>query len=132
VARGGPAALSWTYGIDPNDPLAFDKVMTETEGGMNGSGIAAGGTISFRYEMLPQNAPPGSLDVPRGRAIITDRSGNVFEYYANERSHHIMTRRLTRGLRPGEPSFFETRSFYDADGQLVRRVFPDGNETRYR
>ena len=48
---------------------------------------------------------------------------NLWHYFINELHHNISTRRLTRGLRPGEPAFYESRSFYDADGQLVRRRF---------
>jgi RHS repeat-associated protein len=132
VAGGGPARLSWTYGNDPNDPLTFDKVLTEVEGGTNASGVAAGGTMTFQYEMLNQAVPPGNLDLPRGKATITQRNGNVLEYFVNEVNAHILTRELTRGFRPGEPAFYETRSFFDEDGQLVRRVFPEGNEIRYR
>jgi RHS repeat-associated protein len=132
VARGGPPALVWTYGENPNDPVTFDKVLTETEGGTNASGVAAGGTTTFVYEMLNPDVPPGNFDVPRGKVTVTERNGNRFEFYANERNHHILTRRPTRGLRPGEPAFYETLSFYDEDGQLVRRVFPEGNEIRYR
>ena len=54
------------------------------------------------------------------------------EYFFNEQNQNILTRRLTRGLRPDEPAAYETRSVYDADGQLVRRVFPAGNEIRYK
>lgn len=131
VASSGPPHLQWTYGVDPGNPVTFDRVLTETEGGINASGVAAGGTMRFDYSMLNENEPPGQLDLPRGRARITERNGNLKEYFVNERQLHIITRELTRGLRPGEPEFYETRSYYDDDGQLVRRVFPEGNETRY-
>ena len=39
VATGGPASMSWTYGTDPGDPLTFDKVLTQAEGGTNASGF---------------------------------------------------------------------------------------------
>ncbi|MCI0541732.1 MAG: DUF6531 domain-containing protein [Verrucomicrobiales bacterium] len=132
VATGGAAALVWTYGTNPNNPVTFDRVLTETEGGTNASGIAAGGTMSFAYEMLDTTTPLGNPEVLRGKVTITERNGNRFEFFANELNHHVLTRRPTRGLRPGEPAFYETRSFYDEEGQLVRRVFPEGNEVRYR
>ena len=50
---------------------------------------------------------------------------------SNELNHHIITRRLTRGFRSEEPDYYETRSFFDEDGQLVRRIFPEGNEVHY-
>ncbi|MCI0540994.1 MAG: DUF6531 domain-containing protein, partial [Verrucomicrobiales bacterium] len=132
VVRGGPPVLTWTYGTNPNDPVTFDRVLSETEGGTNASGSPAGGTTTFVYEMLIESAPLGNPDLPRGKVTVTERNGNVFEFFGNERGHHIITRRPTRGLRPGDPSTYETRSFYDEDGQLVRRVFPEGNEVRYR
>lgn len=131
VARGGPPRLQWTYGTDPSNPMLLDRVLSETEGGTNASGVPAGGTRTFEYAMLNENAPPGQLELPRGRARITERNGTIKEYFVNERQLHIITREFTNGSRPGEPEFYETRSYFDDDGQLIRRVFPEGNETRY-
>ncbi len=133
VAAGGPPAISWEYGTDRDDPVTFDRVIAEHLGGgaANASGIAAGGTLTFEYSMLNENEPPGLLDLARGMVLVTERNGNQFEYYVNELNHHILTRHLTRGLREDEPPYYETRSFYDADGQLVRRIYPEGNEVRY-
>jgi RHS repeat-associated protein len=131
VANGGPPRLQWTYGTNPNDPLTLDRVLAETEGGTNASGVPAGGTRRFEYAMLNQNEPLGQPDLPRGRARITERNGNVKEFFVNERQLHILTRELTRGFREGEPEAYETRSYFDNDGQLVRRAFPEGNEVRY-
>ena len=131
VANGGPPGLQWTYGENPNDPITFDRVLTETEGGTNASGIVAGGTMTLQYEMLNESEPPGQPDLPRGKATITERNGNIWEYFVNEFQHHIISRRLTRGFRDNEPAFYETRSFFNDDGLLLRRVFPEGNEVRY-
>lgn len=133
VANGGPVAISWEYGTNPADPLTFDKVTAEHLGGgaVNASGVPAGGTITFEYSALNQGAPAGQFDLPRGKVLVTERNGNQYEYFVNELSHHIITRRLTRGLRPGEPAFYETRFYYDADGQMTRQVFPEGNEIQY-
>lgn len=131
VAVNGPPYLTWTYGTNENDPVTLDRVLTETEGGTNASGVAAGGTLSIQYEMLNENAPIGQLDLPRGKATVTHRNGNVSEYFVNERNLHIITRELTKGLRPGEPAFFETRSEYDDDGQILRRIMPEGNVVQY-
>ncbi|MCI0637002.1 MAG: DUF6531 domain-containing protein, partial [Actinobacteria bacterium] len=130
VAAGGPPAFVWTYGTDPSDPLAFDRVIQRVRGATNASGVAAGGVETFAYAVLNEGAPPGDLELPRAKTTVTDRNGNVTEHYFNERQSAILERRLTRGLRPGEPAAYETRSFYDEDGQLVQRVFPEGNELR--
>lgn len=133
VAVDGPAAITWTYGEDPSDPLKFDRVLEESVGGgrVNASNVPAGGTTRFQYELLNQEAPARDLDLPRGKATVTERNGNVLEFFVNERNHHIITRRLTRGLRDDEPAHYETRSFFDADGQLTRRIFPAGNEIQH-
>ena len=131
VFAGGPPRLQWVYGTDANDDATFDRVLSETEGGTNLSGIAAGGTTTFDYEILNEGEPSGQPDLPRGKARITERNGNVMEYFVNEHQLHIITRRFTRGFRAGEPEFFEHRMFYDADGLLLRQVFPEGNEAQY-
>lgn len=131
VADGGSEVLSWTYGTDPNDPLTFDKVLTETHGGTNASGVVAGGTMSFQYEGINQGEPEGQPNLPRGKAIITSRNGNVSEYFVNEKNLHIITREHTKGLRPDEPEFFESRTEYNDDGLAVRVIYPEGNEVRY-
>lgn len=133
VALGGPARITWDYGTDPFDLNTYDKVIAEHVGGggINASGVPAGGTTTFQYEQLNVFEPLGQPDLPRGKVLVTERNGNQFEYFVNEFDHHIITRWLTQGLRPGEPAFYETRSYFDADGQLVRRVFPEGNEVHY-
>ena len=132
VANGGPAYMNCTYGTDPGDLLTFDRVLETVKGGTNASGVAAGGTITYRYEALNTAEPPGNLDLPRRKVTVTERNGNRFEFFANERGHAILHRRLTRGLRADEPAFYETRSEYNADGLLTRRVFPQGNELLHR
>ena len=126
VANGGLEAIIWVYDDS-------DRVIELSVGGgrVNQSGVPAGGTYTIRYESLNEAVPPGNLDLPRGKATITEPNGNVFEYFVNELQHHIIARRLTRGFREGEPEFYETNSFFDADGQLIRRVYPEGNEERY-
>jgi YD repeat-containing protein len=131
VANSGPPVLQWVYGTNPGDPLTFDKVLSETEGGTNASGVAAGGTTTFVYEELNTGVPPGNFDVPRGKATITERNGNQWEYFVNERQHHILTRKLTRGLRAGEPAFYETRAEFTPDGLLAREIRPEGNSTEF-
>ncbi|MGE3165387.1 MAG: PKD domain-containing protein [Planctomycetota bacterium] len=133
VANGGPPAITWEYGNNFADQASFDRVIREHLGGglTNSSGVPAGGTMEFEYEHLNVGAPPGQPDLPRGKVLVTERNGNQYEYFVNEFDHHIITRRLTRGLRVGEPAFFETRMYYDSDGQLTRTVHPEGNEERF-
>ncbi|MGK0237346.1 MAG: RHS repeat-associated protein [Candidatus Pelagisphaera sp.] len=132
VASGGEPAMQWTFGNDINDPLTFDKVITETIGGTNASGVSAGGSRFITYEKLNEAEALGQLELPRGKATVTERNGNVREYFVNELNHHIMTRELTRGLRDGEPLFHETRSEFTDDGLLLRRIYPEGNQLEFK
>jgi RHS repeat-associated protein len=130
VARGGPPRLQWTYGTSAADPVTYDRVTSETIGGTNASGVAAGGTQTYAYSMLNQGAPPNP-DLPRGQVTITERNGRIVEYQTNERDHHIVTRVRSRGVRPGAPAMWESRYYYDAQGLVTRQVMPEGNEVRY-
>lgn len=127
----GPPSMEWVYGTDPSDPERFDRVLIERIGGENDSGIVAGGEWAFDYEVLNEGVPLGDPTLPRGKVSVTERNGNQFEYFANELQQHIRTRRLTQGLRPGEPDAYETNYFYTEDGLLLREVRPEGNEIFY-
>ena len=131
VADGGEAVLEWEYGTDPNDPMTYDKVISEKSGGTNASGVAAGGIMTLAYDALNENEPEGQPDLPRGKATVTSRNGNLIELFVNEKNYHIITRELTRGFRENEPEFFETRKFYNEDGLVTRTIYPEGNEVRY-
>ena len=131
VAKGGPPRLQWTYGTDPGNPVTFDRVLAENEGGINASGVAAGGVLRVEYQTLNESEPFGQPELPRARTRVTERNGNVKDYFINERQHHILVREYTRGLRPEEPPYYETRVYHDEKGQVIRRVLPEGNEMRY-
>ncbi len=128
VAQAGPPARLWTYGVDPGDAWTFDRVVTETAGGINASGIAAGGVRTYTYTPLNDGVPPGDPGVARLRVGCTERNGNPFEVFFNELGHAIRLRRLTRGLRPGEPPAYESTATFDSDGQLLTQVLPELNQ----
>ena len=131
VANGGPPSLSLTYGTDPNDPDTFNRVLTENEGGVNASGVPAGGTATFHYEKINDNVPLGNPGIARLKVLVTRANGNQTEHYINERQEGIMELRLTRGFRQGEPPFYATRSFYDDEGLITRKILPEGNELQW-
>ncbi len=128
VEVGGPPALSWTYGTDPADSLTLGRALSETEGGINASAVMAGGTRTFSYQVVNSATPPGSPGLVRWTVFETQRNGTLIEHDFDERGHRVATRELTLGLRPGEPANYATLFEYDADGQLVRQVNPEGNE----
>ncbi|MBL4850239.1 MAG: RHS repeat protein, partial [Planctomycetes bacterium] len=127
VATGGPPAFVWTYGTDPNLE-SFDRVIARTKGGTNASGISAGGTMTLTYQAVNSGAPAGSFNVARRIVTQTDRAGNVTEYAINEATFAIRKKELTRGLRPGEPAFYEEIREFDQDGQRTRVTYPEGNQ----
>ena len=61
----------------------------------------------------------------------TDRNGNVEEYVFNPLGYAVEKREFTKGLREGEPEFFETKFIYNSDGLLVERINPEGNTVRH-
>jgi RHS repeat-associated protein len=154
VARGGPPSLVNTYGTDPDDPLTFDRVITQFEGGANHSGIRAGGAYQYYYEDLNRGADPQDLELPRRRTIMVDRMGNVREYLFNGRFELIEQRMYTGrvsptlrlphaieargpGLRsafpggegrPGpDPDFYASRYRVNRHGEVTRLVLAEGN-----
>lgn len=129
VASGGPPRLVLSYETDPASPNA-DRVLTQTAGGTNATGVPAGGTIVYEYVALSDAA--GGVNVPVAETIVMDRNGNRTEYEFNSAGQIVFMREHTnRDVRPGDPSFFETRYEYNADGEILRRVAPEGSVSEY-
>jgi|GEM_PF-1972828 len=127
VATGGPPYLVNTYGTDPA-AYDFDRVIRQVWGGTNASGIAAGGVLTLSYQALNPDGDPANLTLPRNRTVITDRAGNVTEYWHSFDGHRLLLREYTnRNVRPGDPDYYETSYEYNADGELTRVVYPEGN-----
>ncbi len=154
VARGGPPSLINVYGMDPDDTLTFDRVITQVEGGVNHSGVPAGGTYQYYYEDLNPGANPADLTIPRRRTVTVDRNGNVESMLFNARFQLIEERTYTGrvsptlrfpyaiesrgpGLRSGfvaaegrpgpDPDFYSHRFEFNRHGETIRIVFPEGN-----
>ena len=87
-----------------------DRVQSQTFGG---------GTTTWSY------------DTVNSRTTVTDGNGNVSQMTFNTSGQPISTKRFTRGLRPGEPAFFETTQQYDANQDLTRTVLPNGSAVEY-
>ena len=130
VAAGGPPAFEWTYGTDPS-LASFDRVVRRTRGGTNASGVLAGGEMALAYQELNQAAPAGNLALARLRVTHTDRSSNVTEYDFNELTFAIAKREFTRGLRPGDPAFFEEVRTFNSDGQRLSVTYNEQNRVEF-
>ncbi|MBI1927157.1 RHS repeat protein, partial [Candidatus Poribacteria bacterium] len=130
VAAGGPPVLTNKYGTNPN-AFDFDKVIEQTYGGTNASGVPAGGTYTYTYTQLNAGVQSDDPNLPVSRTRETDRNGNVTEYEYNRLGYPVVRREFTRGLRAGEPAFYETRMVYNADGRLFQQIYPVGNRVEY-
>lgn len=66
-------------------------------------------------------------DPANPKATVTDGNGNVTEFTFNDVGNPIKEKRFTRGVRAGDPAFYETTSEYNANSELTKRIFPKGN-----
>lgn len=130
VATGGPPRVRVEYDTHPTSPNV-DRVLRQTIGGVNASGVPAGGTISYEYLRLG-TAPPGDFNTAVFQNTVTDRNGNQTEYQFNQLGNIVQIREFTnRKIRAGAPAFFETRYEYNKDGELLRQINPEGNRIEY-
>ena len=95
------------------------RVLSQTVGGTNGSGIAAGGTMTFEYLTRAGGAP---------FTRVTDRRGFITEYDFTPEGR-VSTTTIYDPLRANGP--FVTRFEYSPDGFTSRIEFPEGNESRW-
>ncbi|MBV7332818.1 hypothetical protein KFU94_32240 [Chloroflexi bacterium TSY] len=111
----------------PTD-YAFDRVVKQQWGGTNASGVPAGGTLIVSYEELNPDGDPDNLSLPRNRTTVIDRNGNQEIYEHNINGHRLSLKEFSnRDLRASDPDFWERVYEYNADGQLLSRVQPEGN-----
>ncbi len=129
VANGGDAVLTMEYGTQLGT-LEFDRVISQTYGGTNDSGVEAGGTYTLDYELLV-NSMPNDPNQAIIETTLTDRNGNVTEYEYNRLGYALSVKEFTKGLRNGEPEFFETTFEYNADGRVLSKTASEGNKTEY-
>ncbi|TMC47108.1 MAG: RHS repeat protein, partial [Chloroflexi bacterium] len=75
-----------TYGTAGYD---FDRVTMQAWGGVNGSGVPAGGVITLTYQQLNPLGDPNDLSLPRNRTTVFDRNGNQKVYEHNVNGHRL-------------------------------------------
>ncbi len=123
TATGGIPRTIIEYGTD-SDAYSFGRVVKMTYGGTNAEGIVAGGDIIYQYEELTTS--PLTTNDPVNRVTVTDRNGNITVYEHNRLGNAVSIREYTKGLRTGEPEYYETSYEYNEDGERIRSVLPEG------
>ncbi len=126
VAAAGPPALINVYGTNQGS-IDFDRITSQTFGGTNASGVAAGGTYSFTYEALNPGVRSADPNLPVSRVTVVDRNGNTEVWEYNRLAYPVLLREFTKGLRPGEPRSYDTSWSYNADGLLLEITYPESN-----
>jgi RHS repeat-associated protein len=130
AASGGPPRLRIEYETNTRSPN-FERVLSQTIGGTNQTGVPAGGTVRYQYQSLGM-APANDFLTPVSQTTVTDRNGNLTEYQFNQLGNIVRTREFAnRNIRPDDPEFFETRHEYNQDGEVLRIISPEGNATEY-
>ncbi len=122
----GTPSIQNVYGTEPGQ-FEFDRVVSQTIGGTNASGVSAGGTLTYAWESLNPGGDPLDLALPRRRATVFDRNGNKTESVGNSQGNTIsLTRFTNREIRPAEPDY-TTEYGYNADGEIVQVIRPLGD-----
>ena len=132
-ANNGDPWLVNCYGTDPNS-YAYDKVIRQDVGGRTAAGVMAGGTFIYSYETV--NPDEHALNLPKSITVVTDRMGNVNELQFNANGNAVReVIHTNRNVRPSgtglaeDPDSFVTTHVYDADGNRLVTVWPEGNVT---
>ena len=130
AASGGPPRVKVEYDMRPASPDAR-RVLRQTVGGTNASGVAAGGTISYEYRRLAA-AVAGDTAMAVFENRVTDRNGNRSDWVFNQNGNILAVREYAnRKVSAGDPDFFETRYEYNRDGEMTRMVLPLGSRVEY-
>jgi RHS repeat-associated protein len=125
VASGGPPTVTNVYD-------SSSRVVQQTYGGTNTSGIPAGGTYTFTYTPLNAGVTSDDPNLPVVRTQQTDPNGNITQYDYNRLGYPVVMREFTRGLRPTDPPVYITSMQYNADGRMAQKAMPAGNVTQYQ
>jgi len=110
-----------------------DRVVQQLWGGTNASGLVAGGTIDYQYQSLGVTPEPDDFNTAVSKTTITDRNGNVEERFYNRLGNLLrQVERTNRDIRPDDPDAYVTRFEYNRDGEMVRKILPEGNSLVFR
>ncbi|MDP2938467.1 MAG: RHS repeat-associated core domain-containing protein [Candidatus Omnitrophota bacterium] len=77
------------------------------------------GTFTFAYDEVNR------------KTTVTNPKGFVTEWTYDENGGPLIKKELTAGLRPTDPTFFETRYTYNADLERTQIISSEGNGIKY-
>jgi RHS repeat-associated protein len=131
VADGGSASTTVIYDTNPFDANA-GRVMDETEGGTDYTGVPAGGVIQYTYLALVSSPPADDVGTPVSQTTVTNRNGDKSQYQFNELGSILQhTKYDNRGVSPGDAASFTTTYTYDSDYHVLKETMPQGNTVTY-
>ncbi|MGQ9591745.1 MAG: DUF6531 domain-containing protein, partial [Planctomycetota bacterium] len=142
--------LRIAYEEDLSLPSA-DRVVAQVWGGTNATGVPAGGTFTFRYEIFAGDPPPfGDPDAleryllsAAGRTRVVDPEGRPREILWSGAGLPLSERIYTvEGSRPRDPRslhpppgiappYYETRWAWSREGLLLAKTSPRGDRFAY-
>ena len=114
MASGGDPFVINHYDSD-------DRLILQEFGGTNGSGVSAGGTISYSREEVNADSDPSDLSIAREITTIVDRNQNITVMSYNVNGNLIKKEEKTRGVRDSEPQSFVTTFKYTEVGLLKKQ-----------
>jgi RHS repeat-associated protein len=129
AAVSGPPRLKAQYDLNPSSTNAA-RLVSLTLGGTNGTGIAAGGTISYTYTSF---GPAGGADytTPVFQNIVTNRHGHVTQYRFNQLGNIVSKVQYTSGIRVGDPVAYTNVFAYNADGEMIAQTNAELSSVQY-
>ena len=119
VADGSLTPLDqYVYGQSGDE---YDRVLFRTAGGTNATGVGAGGTLTYVYDLNPAGGPVGTTS----GTTVTDRNGNVCDYFHDAEGHCVQA-----VDDPGSGNYTHTMS-YNSHGERAEYILPEGNRVVY-
>ena len=120
----GQRYLVNSYGEIPGT-YEFDRIVRQQFGD-------ADQVYDLSYTALNPDATNITPDLQRNQTVEIDRNGNRTVYIHNELGNLLEKRLETnRDVNPDDPDTFVTRHTYNADGERLMTIFPEGNRIDY-
>ena len=101
-------------------------------GGVNATGVPAGGTLSYAYANLTTSSvTAGDVTTAALQTSLTNRNGNVTQYQFNQLGNVLNMIQLTRGVRSNAPAAYTNTFAYSKDGETTAHTNAALNYTQF-